>query len=403
MRETNSQAFLQCDYKPVICPNAENGCTVNNLTNRNMDQHISECLYQYIHCPNNMPMCQPVLRKDLSIHENDCSSYACPFATEGCPYIGTLNSMIIHRDGYCGRLHKKIQDLEEECKRLNTLIHDVTIGLNIKLPSTPATAAPIAQDTSMDNEMALFHQMFNSDPFGSLDLNNDGKDNTPVGTPMDLLSATTDMSFLDNNTTSLAIFSTENNPTSPQPLQFIPPMTVPKRTSNGKKIRYSKNVRLAHSAIRIARQRTASSNTNVSLLSMNPSNDAILNNLDIAKQKLQQQQQTITFKNLDDVTQFLNNEDSNSNMSRSLSSSTVTQQKKKEKEKKRNNSITSMSSTNAVKSPMQIAQAESPRESISSPSSSSNAPPKRRPMFILASSYLSNYNSANSPTNNNDE
>lgn len=347
-------------------------------------------------CPNNMPLCQPYLRRDQSIHDNNCASYTCPYSTEGCPYIGTHNAMIIHRDGYCGRLHKKIQDLEEECKRLNSLIHDFTIGLNIKLPSTPSsttttntvTAMDTSNTPSMDNEMALFHEMFNSDPFGSLDLNSSGEksSNTPVTTtttttPMDLLSSTNLANFLSKNNNN------NEQVTSPQPLQFIPPVTVPKRTSNGKKIRYSKNVRLAHSAIRIARQRTASNTT------MNPSNDAILNNLDIAKQKLQQQQlqqQPITFKNLDDVTHFLNNNNSTEEetvkMSKSTSSNT-------QKEKKRNNSITSTSSVtsaSAAKSPMQIS-------ATSPPANMSNSLPKRRPMFILASSYLSNYNSANSP------
>lgn len=288
-----------------------------------------------------MPLCQPFFKKDIPKHENECRSYSCPYALEGCPYIDTLTQVKIHCDGYCGRIHKKVQDLELECKRLNTLINDFTVGLNIKLPSTPETNIQEEKqnDTSMD-EMALFHQMFNSDPFGSLDLNSN---NDKVDT-MDLSTVLPDMSFLDNNSNSL--FDTA---TSPQPLQFIPPVNVPKRTSNGKKIRYSKNVRLAHSALRIARQRTASNN-NSSFI--NPSNDAILNNLDIAKQKNQ-----ISFKNVDDVTQFLNTD--------------LTKTTKPKKEKKRNNSLSSQIETTPP----------------------STAAPKRRPMFILASSYLSNYNS----------
>lgn len=282
-----------------------------------MQQHIDVCLYQELVCPNNMPLCKAFLRKDIVTHENECQSYTCPYATEGCTYVGSLTHVRTHCDSYCGRLHKKIIDLEIECKRLNGLIGDFSLGLNMKLPSTPEDKQ---HDTSMD-EMALFHQMFNSDPFGALDLN----DKSPQK-QIDL-NGLADLSFLDNTVSS--IFDTAS---SPQPLEFIPPVNVPKRTSNGKKIRYSKNVRLAHSALRIARQRTATTN---------PSNDAILNNLDIAKQKSQ-----ITFKNMDDVTQFLNTEPS----------------VKKDKKKDQQQTLV----------------------------------PKRRPMFILASSYLSNYNSSNS-------
>lgn len=403
--------IAECEYKPCVCPNAENGCTATNLSSSNMQQHMETCLYQIIPCPNNMPMCQPFLRKDLAKHESECQSYSCPYASEGCPYTATLTQVRIHCEGYCGRLHKKVQDLEMECKRLNSLIHDFTVGLNIKLPSTPETNMQEDQqqqqqqqqqsqqqqqaDTSMD-EMALFHQMFNSDPFGALDLN-DTK-STPVNTPtsmMDLSTVLPDMSFLDSNnsnnnhngsTSFNALFETA---TSPQPLQFIPPVNVPKRTSNGKKIRYSKNVRLAHSALRIARQRTASNNNTATTFTNhhNPSNDAILNNLDIAKQK-----SLISFKNIDDVTQFLNadlNKSSPLNTNtKALPSTTI------KKEKKRNNSTTSISTTTATATKsIQQHESLSPQvESVSSPPSS-NAAPKRRPMFILASSYLSNYNS----------
>lgn len=398
-----------------------------------------------------MPLCQPFLLLDLSKHENECQSYTCPYANEGCPFIGTLTQANIHCEGYCGRLHQKVNQLEEEVKRLNKLIQDVTIGLNIKLPSTPETALQEDEskkqqqqqaDTSMD-EMALFHQMFNSDPFGALDLSATTPTAMDQNTPnhheddstsmMDLGSVLPDINFLDLNqsatnvtsppphsSSSASNFHNSNNitlstnnqqvdfnsifetATSPQPLQFVPPVNVPKRTSNGKKIRYSKNVRLAHNALRIARQRTASNS--------NPSNDAILNNLDIAKQQMNNNKQ-ITFKNIQDVTHFLNTDaitptatstkkPAKAAAPSSMSSSTVTTTTTTtttsatattntpntattkptiKKEKKKNNTVSSphyMDST------------------ASSPPPSANAP-KRRPMFILASSYLSNYNSNN--------
>ncbi|KAG2232570.1 hypothetical protein INT48_009779 [Thamnidium elegans] len=314
----------------IQCCYADNGCIWQGLFS---DNHITEELT----CPNNILTCQPFLRRDISLHESQCASYQCPYATEGCPFIATLPQVNIHCEGYCGRIHKKVQDLELECKRLNSLIQDFTIGLNIKLPSTPEDIKQ--HDTSMD-EMALFHQMLNSDPFGSLDLNTKPNDNNDHNTPMDINNLQ-DLSFLDS------VFDTA---TSPQPLQFIPPVNVPKRTSHGKKIRYSKNVRLAHSALRMARQRTASNTTN-------PSNDAILNNLDIAKQKSQ-----ISFKNMDDVTEFLN-----------------ASEPKKESKKETPLSPPTTSSTTTT----------------TTTTTTSTSVPKRRPMFILASSYLSNYNTNN--------
>lgn len=411
-----------------------------------MQHHLDTCLYQTITCPNNMPLCQPFLLLNITKHENQCQSYTCPYANEGCPFIGTLTQVNIHCDGYCGRLHQKVNQLEEEVKRLNKLIQDVTIGLNIKLPSTPETTLQEDEskkqqlqkaDTSMD-EMALFHQMFNSDPFGALDLSATTPNATDQNTPnnndddnasmMDLSSVLPDINFLDlnqpnpnatassppststiNNNNNLNNLNTPNNiqddsqqvdfnsifetASSPQPLQFVPPVNVPKRTSNGKKIRYSKNVRLAHNALRIARQRTASSN---------PSNDAILNNLDIAKQQMNNNNQ-ITFKNLQDVTYFLNadtttdaltttttsNKKSNksstaaasTSTSTATSSTTTTTAKTIAKKEKKKNTSTTVSSPQYMDS------------TVSSPPSTNT--PKRRPMFILASSYLSNYNSNN--------
>ncbi|KAG1108283.1 hypothetical protein G6F42_016043 [Rhizopus arrhizus] len=446
----SDQHISECEYQPCTCPNADKGCNVTNLNKSNMQHHLESCLYQTMTCPNNMPLCQPFLLLDLSKHENECQSYTCPYANEGCPFIGTLTQANIHCEGYCGRLHQKVNQLEEEVKRLNKLIQDVTIGLNIKLPSTPETALQEDEskkqqqqqaDTSMD-EMALFHQMFNSDPFGALDLSATTPTAMDQNTPshheddstsmMDLGSVLPDINFLDLNqsatnvtsppphsSSSASNFHNSNNitlstnnqqvdfnsifetATSPQPLQFVPPVNVPKRTSNGKKIRYSKNVRLAHNALRIARQRTASNS--------NPSNDAILNNLDIAKQQMNNNKQ-ITFKNIQDVTHFLNADaitptttstkkpakaaapSSTSSSTATTTTTTTTSATATtntpntattkptiKKEKKKNNTVSSphyMDST------------------ASSPPPSANAP-KRRPMFILASSYLSNYNSNN--------
>ncbi|KAI8877645.1 hypothetical protein K501DRAFT_260010 [Backusella circina FSU 941] len=410
----------ECNYKSCLCPNAENGCA-ETLSKANMDQHLETCPFSIIQCPNNMPLCQPFLRKDMSKHENECQSYTCPYASEGCTFIGTLYQANIHCESYCGRLHKRVEELENECKHLNKLINDYTLGLNLKLPSTPETSMQEDQqqqqqqqqqqfmpttssinnninttpkldqvDTAM-TEINLFSQMFNNDPFNVLDLPTTTATtttNTAISTiantnaittldtsnnqkeMMNLSACLPELSFLDPiNFDSL--LDTEDD----EPLSFMSAptaTTVPKRTVNGKRIRYSKNPRLAHNALRWARQRTASTTattltttTAVVPYSVNPTNDAILHNLDIAKQKASQQ----NFKSLEDVTKFLNTNDP------PASSSSSSPQPQQQQKKKTSPSSPEVSNT------------------VSSPPSTSA--PKRKPMFILASSYLSNYNNSN--------
>ncbi|RCI02082.1 hypothetical protein CU098_011641 [Rhizopus stolonifer] len=324
--------LLECTFQPQSCPNA--GCDATHLNEATMQEHLKTCLYQTMTCPNQMPLCQPFLRKDLAQHENECQSYTCIYAHEGCPFIGTLSQAKTHCDQYCGHLHQKIEHLEQEVKRLNKWIQDITMGLDVKLPSTPETQQQKEKD-AMVAEMALFHQMLNENPFQGLDLTDVKEEPNPA--MMDISQCLPD--FLENQKSIDALFETAK---SPQPLEFVPPVHAPKRTSNGKKIRYSKNVRLAHSALRMARQRTASTS--------NPSNDAILNNLNHAKK------QQVAFKNQDSLIQ----------------TEEKTKPKSTKKEKKKPSSPQPDADTTTT-----------------------TTLPKRRPMFILASSYLSNYNSNN--------
>lgn len=370
-----------------------------------------------------MPLCQPFLLKDLSKHENECQSYTCPYAAEGCPFIGTLSQAKSHCDRYCGRLHNQVNNLEEEVKRLKKLIQEYTFGLDIKLPSTPDTTmqedGKKEQDTNME-DLDLF-RLFNEGQFAAMDLTPTSNTTalnltstasatamilapTPNAAAMSLTptpNATTseksadsmmDLSaclpFFNNDKETkseqsesdqaptdmketIDIDSLFESATSPQPLQFVMPLNAPKRTSNGKKIRYSKNKLLAHNALRIQRQRTASNH--------NPSNDAILNNLDIAKQKKTQ----VVFKNMDDVTKFLNTDASTTKTAKSspTPSSLATP--------KSTNNTAKKEKKKSISSPQPNDTALSPVSS----NSTTTTTPRRRPMFILASQYLSNYNS----------
>ncbi|KAI8378978.1 hypothetical protein BD560DRAFT_421673 [Blakeslea trispora] len=259
----SDQHVVECEFQPQPCPNADKGCDATHLNHSNMKQHLETCLYQTMHCPNQMPLCQPFLLKDLSKHENECPSYPCPYASEGCPFIGTMTQAKLHCDGYCGSLHKKIDHLEQEVKRLNKLIQDITIGLDVKLPSTPDPSSTnptpmLPEKDAVLDEMTLLHQMLSSNPFGMELLNTKDNnksttttENTHSDTIMDLSPCLPDMSFLENsrsednskksgmdvldNASFHALFESA---TSPQPFEFVPPVNVPKRTSNGKKIRY---------------------------------------------------------------------------------------------------------------------------------------------------------------------
>ncbi|KAG1445655.1 hypothetical protein G6F56_009835 [Rhizopus delemar] len=284
----------------------------------NIQQHIKECPYQQLSCPNGMQLCLPFLRKELEKHDNECQSYTCPYSPEGCTFIGTRNQVNIHCEGYCGRLHKSIDDLTEQIKRLNTMIQNMSIGLDIQQPSPPVQQEDLVEKDQEMNEMALFREMLNGDLFESLNLSDPKKgENTPPALPnlMDLGS----LDFLDTLSNDFK-FDQPAEATSPKPLKFVPPTTVPKRTTNGKKIRYSKNIQLAHSAMRAARERTAES----------------LNDQHVIQQKNNQ----LALKHAVDSNKT-HNDDS------------------KSKKKK-------------------------PVEPVITD-------PKRRPMFILASSYLSNY------------
>ncbi|KAI9260137.1 hypothetical protein BY458DRAFT_516674 [Sporodiniella umbellata] len=299
------------------CPNVSHGCTESALSSSCFEEHRKECAYEQLSCPNHRPECQPFFRKDLEKHERECASYVCPYAYEGCPFISTAEKIKTHCEAYCGRLHQSIQDLTKKVDELRQQIQNTSPGqiqslLPVAASDSPAQLTKESQDTSM-SEMALFHEMFNSHLFDPLE-----SDTAPDTQAIDSL---TDFGSLD----FLKLFSntsfSPSTTSSPQPLTFVPPKTVPKRTTHGKKIRYSKDVRLAHGALRMARERTAQTTSE-------QPNDYALNST--------RQKQPLC-RNIEDS-----------------------------KSKKK------------------------PANSFVEPSQ--DLAPKRRPMFVLASSYLSNYN-----------
>ncbi|KAF7727859.1 hypothetical protein EC973_006972 [Apophysomyces ossiformis] len=216
-----------------------------------LEKHKSECDYELLSCPNAVPDCEPFLRKDLSEHESRCQFYPCAYAAEGCSFVGTLVDVKAHCDRYCGKLHQRLQQLEEECERLKHLLSQH----NISYDTDAMQYSPSAEDKEGPTKASNENQMMNL-------------------TNTDLLSMFDDSLFsfgLDGNmngflgkanycndisTNILPISSTIGASTVSNPgTQSSGALPLPKRSSNGKLIRYNKNVRMAHNALRLARQK----------------------------------------------------------------------------------------------------------------------------------------------------
>ncbi|KAI9488555.1 hypothetical protein BDB00DRAFT_38859 [Zychaea mexicana] len=534
----------ECSYETCECHNAKHGCKERL---RRLDIQHHECPYELLPCPNMMPLCKPFFRKDKATHEKTCRSYPCPFAMEGCAYIGVLPDVNAHCDMYCGKLHKRIKDLEAECERLKECMAGCTNGscnqiaqqtatpssnamqsaATASAATTTTTATTTAGSGGDDDDMGgidLLEQMLSGADSDYLSLGllgnvNENKPSTDANESQQPSSSQQQPnhgshtpqhdqqqqqeqqplinSLLENPNGDLMDLSDCLSPLpfisnidSKQPQQPIPTsIAAPKRSSNGKIIRYSKNVRLAHSALRMARQQQSRY-----LSDMNPF-DALMEDLDVAGIKpdyqllseQQQQQQhhhhqqeqhpqdqqpavqnaptpasiistssqqddisnlmaqhslsspqpnPFSFNNLEDVQKYLSDmapvptasattaEDSKSIPSATSpaytpstqplppapstpaqssplrnSSSSKTNKPRKPKEKK-NKKATAAAA--AAAPPTTVLDARSPQSVRSPQPSSPNSTaspadaPKKRPMFVLASSYLANYGTNNS-------
>ncbi|KAI8374290.1 uncharacterized protein BYT42DRAFT_575841 [Radiomyces spectabilis] len=210
---------------------------------------------------------------------------------------------------------------------------------------------------------------------------------------------------------------------------------VPKRSSNGKIIRYSKNKRLAHSALRMARQKVVqdilgspemmlqdldvaktgmsldtSSPLVSSLLSSSSSNDTS-STIDLSTLMSQQSissppSHSFPFNNLEDMTKFLAELPSDAGVSSndhpptalmggrgdaSPSNGPPRPSPPGKPDRKKKTSPQKKKKAPSSKPTDQVVTASSPTPATNAPSPSSGAAPKKRPMFVLASTYLSNY------------
>ncbi|KAI8096282.1 uncharacterized protein BX664DRAFT_355666 [Halteromyces radiatus] len=427
-----------CEYQTVRCPNAHLGCS-DFIGIANVDQHKEQCLYELISCPNSSPQCQPFLRKDAPIHASNCSSYQCPYSHEGCTFIGTLPEVNKHCELYCGKLHERIQQLELQCSQMkqqltSNIVDGLTNNNNNNNMNKTALTTSVQPDSSMD-EMTLIHQMFNNS-FMNNTTTTATTTTTPItqcppttnnnvdmmdlsslsGIPLNTLSsnpqantnsisstAETSSSSSSSATAAASSLASSSLP-STTPLTTITSGTAPKRSTNGKIIRYSKNKQLAHGALRMARQRTPSSS--------NLTTEAILQALHIANKSMDEdinmtssvssppptnnkdtyQSPSLTtgnqptnpqysFKNLDDVTKFLEELPPVVEASPFLSSQHSRKSITKNKNDRSGKSKSNGDNTTKRQGKM--------TNNVTSPEATSTLTTSTRPMFILASTLLS--------------
>ncbi|KAI9320601.1 hypothetical protein BX666DRAFT_1909487 [Dichotomocladium elegans] len=436
----------QCGYEICVCPNAQRGC-IEQVHRLDLEQHCAQCPFELLTCPNHVPLCEPFLRKDKEIHEKTCRSYPCHYAKEGCLFVGTLNEVDTHCNAYCGKIHQRIKDLEEECKRLKTIVASYgndTKPMEIQPENKPQMAGLddmelLQQVLEDDNYLGLLSNSVASTTSASNSANSGlttvtvpstvVADQTPPPPPPPPPTPPPPQPSLQSSATDLMdISDCFTNPTN-----GYSPISIPKRASNGKIIRYSKNVRLAHNARRMARQQQAKGYHDV-----NPF-EALLEELDIkspsspasllsppratstsltsdnstgANVASQSGSNNLFPFNLDDVTKFLSDfpesvqtDDTKTNnipfqhYQTPLSKQQQTQpahppqsssQSYKPVEKKK------PSSSASAKSPQPPPPSPSNHHSPSNPNT-----PKRRQMFVLASSYLCNYGNNNNHNDNN--
>ncbi|KAI8074832.1 hypothetical protein BC940DRAFT_342586 [Gongronella butleri] len=450
-----------CAFQAIPCPNASHGCT-EKVSSGGLDAHRAQCAFEWLACPNQGD-CKPFLRKDLAAHDMQCVNFRCKFQHEGCGFVGTLAQVNQHMDTYCGKLHDRIQELELTCQRLRAQLsqQDPTAASmdTLILPShsssiIPSHASPSQQQQqdplppppppppqnalSPLDDMQILHQMFASNFFS------DGP-NDPVLPDASLFpNDLTNLSltpFLGNSPIMPAAVTANASDTTPSapPAPPAPPSqtasvpekqvpqpsststdkdqlddarttgsaaaqaaAAPKRSTNGKLIRYSKNKQLAHGAMRMARQRQGSNH--------GLTTEDILNALHVATNKGRvddassaaspQNQlappppgvspQSFAFKNLDDVTKFLEelppiqegspflSPHARKTASISIKSAPSTHRHKSDKRPKQQHHDTPPSTSQPM--------------DISSPAPTDTPSSAAKPMFVLASSLLSKRN-----------
>ncbi|SAL97393.1 hypothetical protein [Absidia glauca] len=394
----SSDHISHCTFKSRVCVNAEHGCT-HQSDDTTMAQHELLCDYGVMECPNGA--CTSThYRKDSAQHQSTCRSYPCLYATSGCPYIGTVPEVNNHCAIYCGRLHDRIQQLEQECFLLNKQLelknvlqqqspdHTHTTTTTTTITSTTGSSStdytyPSSSTNPLANTIPLqpMNEETIGDPLLQMVCDTDIFKLMESASTNDMASSTS--SITNSHNTSII---TSPLPVSQQQQQRNAPVSTtkitsspissgpPKRTPRGKRIRYSKNTKLAHTALRASKSVTTlpttpgedeptvdySAPSSSSALSPQtaadspasagtPGSEDLSRLMDTLSTTSPHAHSPLSFNTLDDVAKFFDT---------LPPPSRLPQQKKK----------------------------------TTTPSTTSNPPAQKpNPMFVLASSYLSNY------------
>ncbi|KAI8147822.1 hypothetical protein BJV82DRAFT_574999 [Fennellomyces sp. T-0311] len=408
----------QCGFGMQECPNE--GCK-ERLSRMDLQQH--ECPYELLTCPNLMPLCKPFYRKDKDAHEKSCRSYPCHYAMAGCPFIGTLEDVNAHCDVYCGKLHQRIKDLEAECERLKKCVVE---------GKQPESISEPADDEDMGGIQLLEQMLSGNSDYLSLGLLNDKQDATDSKPPpAEQQQQQQQQPQQEPPPPPLGLFNADLMDLSDclPPISFDKPaVAAPKRSSNGQIIRYSRNVRLAHRTLRMARQQQQQQQQNrymsdeypfenlledldvavkpvppdnASTTPMNAATPASVSSQQedlanlLAQQSLSSPQHSpFAFNSLEDVTKYLSELAPPQQEEKPASPAYTTPVAQSPLRNSTSAKTTKSSSTSNrtprkpdVKKDKKPVPPSSPTNAASPPTDG----PKKRPMFVLASTYLANY------------
>ncbi|KAI9280902.1 hypothetical protein BC943DRAFT_363297 [Umbelopsis sp. AD052] len=250
-----------CQFQSEACPHQKHGCT-EVLQRINLTQHIRTCGFELLPCPNNSKRCKPFLRKNKKHHDDTCKYFRCDYGEEGCNFVGTKSQCQAHCDGYCGKLHSQIDELETQVAELTKLLESYKVSDRLanagqqliqNSPRTQGWKRPRLMDSSVMDREDMLERLLQSDDYGFNVADDDQDDTRTPGYPfsedelMGLNGLYSDQILAEDTSHSLMneVASTPQrdgaSPMSSHVPSSPPPHTKPKR----KVSRYNKSARTA--------------------------------------------------------------------------------------------------------------------------------------------------------------
>ncbi|KAH8554525.1 hypothetical protein BGW37DRAFT_201566 [Umbelopsis sp. PMI_123] len=257
-----------CQFQSEACPHQKHGCT-EVLQRINLTQHVRTCGFELLPCPNNPKRCKPFLRKNKNHHDDTCKYFRCDFAEEGCNFVGTKSQCQAHCDGYCGKLHSRIDELETRIDELTKLLQSHTVStttsniserltneLQRSVQNSPRNQGwkrPRLMDSSVMGREDLLEQLLQSDDYGFNVADDDQDETRTPGYPfsedeiMGLNSLYSDQIMTEDTSHSLMneVASTPQREGA-SPMSSHVPSSPPQTSKPKRKVpRYNKSARTA--------------------------------------------------------------------------------------------------------------------------------------------------------------